>query len=533
MASQEADSVEPTRPPQILRSRAEKLLRTTRSEIADMQAADIQALVHELQVHQMELEIQNEELRRAQLELAESRDSYSNLYEFAPVGFLTLGQDGRILEANLTAATMFGVVRGVLTGSTLTRFIDRADQDVFYQCRQQMASGDLHQSCELRMLRVDGSSFTARLESVAVRDHEDQPPSFRTALSDITEISHAEQALRREHHFSENIIDTVKTVILLLDLEGRVIRFNRYFEELSGWRSDDAIGRDWVSTFIPKRFRSSISEVFEQAIMGAATNTNFNAVLMKDGSERLIEWNNSPLTDADGTNIGLLCAGIDVTERQRLEQQVVNASEEERRRIARDLHDGLGSLLTGIGLRAELLASECSNCMLPQAGKSTEIAQLIRDAIKQTSGIARGLYPLGSDPEDLMSHLANLIQRRNAETTAECSFELGSPVLIEDPHLANHLYRIAQEAFNNAIKYSRAEHITVSLAEEKDHVVLQILDDGKGFDPPPPRAKGLGLHVMKYRAHAIDAHLFIERRGKRGMRVLCSVPINPAAASPS
>ena len=528
MAPQEPDSIDPA--PQPLRSKAEKLLGATRTQIAGMTNEDIQTLVHELQVHQMELKIQNEELCRAQLELAESRDRYSDLYDFAPAGYLTLGEDGRILEANLTATTMLGVVRRKLIGTSLAHFIARSDQDVFYLYRKHLASGEPCRSCELRMLRGNNSSFIARLESVAVHDHKDQSPRFRTTLSDITEISNAQQALRREHIFSENIIDTVRTIILLLDREGRVIRFNRYFEELSGWQSDEAKGRDWISTFVPKRLRSYISQVFNQAIGGTPTIGNVNAILMKDGTERLFEWHDSFLMDTDGTEIGLLCAGTDVTVRRQLEQEVVNIEEEERQRMATDLHDGLGSLLVGISLRADLLTKACSTCPLPQSDEPAELTKLIRDAVGQASSIARGLYPLGSDPEDLMDHLANLIHQRNAETTSECGFECPHPVLINDPKVANHLYRIAQEAFNNAIKYSRAEHITVSLSAGNDRVVLEILDDGEGFDPAKLNTKSLGLHVMKYRANVISASLVIERRHKRGIRVLCTVPLGTAEA---
>ena len=267
--------------------------------------------------------------------------------------------------------------------------------------------------------------------------------------------------------------------------------------------------------------------MFDQSINGTSANGNVNAILMKDGTERLLEWYDSPLRDADGRNIGLLCAGIDVTVRHRLEKEVINNVEEERRRIATDLHDGLGSLLVGISLRAELLTNNCSTSTVPPSSKPAELTKLIRDAIDQVSSIAQGLYPLGNDPEDLMSHLSNLIHHRNPETTSECRFECRYPVLIDDPKVANHLYRIAQEAFNNAIKYSNAHYITVSLFAEEGQVVLEILDDGEGIDPGKLKKKGLGLHVMNYRANAICATLVIEPRYERGIRVLCTVPPNP------
>jgi PAS domain S-box-containing protein len=172
-------------------------------------------LLYELQVHQAELEIQNEELRRHQLELATTRDKYAALYDFAPVGYLTLDARGTVLEANLTAATLLGVPRGVLLGTPLARFIVRDDQDVFYFHRGQVFEAHITQTCDLRLRRSDGTVFVAHLESCALSG-EGAPLNWRpsadtvageagaarqclTVLSDITARKQAEAALQVAH----------------------------------------------------------------------------------------------------------------------------------------------------------------------------------------------------------------------------------------------------------------------------------------------------------------------------------------------
>ena len=123
---------------------------------------DAAQLLHQLQVHQIELEAQNAELRRAQAELEASQTRYFELYDLAPVGYLTLSEKGLILEANLTAAAMLGVAKGVLVNHPLTSFVITEDRDTFYLYNKRLAETGEPQVCELRMMRKDRPPFWAR-----------------------------------------------------------------------------------------------------------------------------------------------------------------------------------------------------------------------------------------------------------------------------------------------------------------------------------------------------------------------------------
>ena len=182
---------------QSLRQRAEEVVQKRPEEIEEIAAGDIQDLIHELQVHQVELEIQNEELREAQQALERSRDRYSDLYEFAPVGYLTLDRKGTILEANLTLATLLGIERAKLIDRPLSRFIVSEDQDVYYHHRRRLFETQQPQSCELRMVRGDGSRFWVQIEARASMEGEGEVVC-RATLSDITERKQAETALEEE-----------------------------------------------------------------------------------------------------------------------------------------------------------------------------------------------------------------------------------------------------------------------------------------------------------------------------------------------
>jgi PAS domain S-box-containing protein len=181
--------------PASLRQRAERLIQADRARSpGSLPPEEAGRILHELQVHQIELEMQNEELRRAQTELAASRARYFDLYDLAPVGYLTLSDKGLILETNLTAASLLGVARGDLVKRRLTSFVFSEDADIYYLHRKHLLETGVMQLCEVRMVRLDGGQFWARVESV-IAAIAGGASIFRVVISDITERKHAEARL--------------------------------------------------------------------------------------------------------------------------------------------------------------------------------------------------------------------------------------------------------------------------------------------------------------------------------------------------
>jgi diguanylate cyclase (GGDEF)-like protein/PAS domain S-box-containing protein len=178
--------------PETVRHMAEERVREQAADLAALSPDAARYLPHELRVHQVELEMQNEELRRSQMELVASRARYFDLYELAPVGFFTLSDQGLILEANLTAATLLGVARGTLLKLPLTCFILPEDQDIYYRHRKKLLATGSPQVCELQMVKRDGTHFRARLEATAAKAA-DGAPEYRALLSDITGRKPAEE----------------------------------------------------------------------------------------------------------------------------------------------------------------------------------------------------------------------------------------------------------------------------------------------------------------------------------------------------
>lgn len=178
-----------------LRRKAEKLLSEAPEKLALTSRTDLQKLVHELSVHQIELEMQNEELSRSREQLEESRAEYAELYDFAPVGYLTFDNRGVITRANLTASVLLGVERTLFIKESFTRFIHPESQDLFYFHKQKALEITTRQTCELVLKRKDGTFFNARLESIAAQVN--GQPVVNCVVTDITDRKQTEEVLER------------------------------------------------------------------------------------------------------------------------------------------------------------------------------------------------------------------------------------------------------------------------------------------------------------------------------------------------
>lgn len=171
---------------------AEERIARTPEDSATLSPEEIRKTIHELRVHQIELEMQNEELRTAQIQIEAGRERYFDLYNLAPVGYITLSELGLILEANLTTATLLATTRRSLIKQPFSLFIFKEDQDIYYlQCKKLFASGEPH-GCELRLIRPDGTRLWAHLTGVASQT-DDGAPACRVVISDITKRKESEE----------------------------------------------------------------------------------------------------------------------------------------------------------------------------------------------------------------------------------------------------------------------------------------------------------------------------------------------------
>jgi len=289
-------------------------------------------ILHELQVHQIELEMQNEEMSRTQAELNAARARYFNLYDLAPVGYVTVSDHGLIMETNLTAATLLNLARERLVGQLLTRFILKEDQDIYYLHHKQLLDTGEPQACELRMVKKNGTAFWANLTATIAKE-ESGTTVCRVVVSDITERKQVEaqrkealEALRKSETQLRATLEAVADGILAVDNKGKVVQANRRFADL--WRipqsltdrGDDRALLDFVRSQLthPDAFIKKVQSLYD------SDTEDMDKIFFKDG--RVFERYSLPMI-MDGIRIGRVWSFQDITVRKKAEKKLINSEE--------------------------------------------------------------------------------------------------------------------------------------------------------------------------------------------------------------
>ena len=210
---------------------------------------------------------------------------------------------------------------------------------------------------------------------------------------------------------------------------------------------------------------------------------------------------------------------------QRLEHEIVNISDAEQRRIGQDLHDGLCQNLAALSCAATSLRNDLRDLQLStESNLAGDLANRLRDAVVQTRELAHELVPAHVAEVGLVVALESLTQSVTQLQGVNCTFQARNSVPDCDDHTATHLYRVAQEAINNATRHGKASHIDVSLHATDHRMTLQVLDDGVGISES--KSNGMGLAIMRYRARLNGGELQIEQPESGGTKVCCTVRIN-------
>lgn len=232
-------------------------------------------------------------------------------------------------------------------------------------------------------------------------------------------------------------------------------------------------------------------------------------------------------------NVGMetenLCIVIDVTERNRLRRLLLETSDAERRRLAHDLHDGLGQVLTGLSLGAATVRRVVERGDMPSAASAEFVIEAIHEARRACEQIVQGLSPLQATRGDLLAALRNLPMQIPPESRDKLEVELRDEAAVTVPlPIREHLYQIARECVNNALKHSNATRIRVIATTARDFITLVVEDNGVGFDPVGDRSGGVGLKSLALRADAAHGRLSVQRRAAGGMEISCRCPQQPA-----
>lgn len=361
--------------------------------------------------------------------------------------------------------------------------------------------------------------------------HDEQRLDIRLAFAE--KLAHeklqreiVEQKLRESEARSRSILETTVDAIITIDDRANIKTFNSTAQTLFGYSLDEVVGKN-IRMLMPEPFKRehddymhNYLETGKRKIIGIGREVTG---LRKDGTTFPMYLAVSEV-QIRGQRI---FTGIvrDISEQRRLELEVLRISEYERRRIGQDLHDGLGQMLTGIGLISQNVAKTLHKSEHPSAEQVDEITKLIRESDQYARELARGLIPVEFDSQGLTAALARLANQARKLFNIDCVFDSAFDVRLDDVTNIVHLYRIAQEAVSNAVKHGNSTKVEIKLYGSDDYLRLRISDNGQGFSEQWDQKGGLGVRIMQFRARLIGANLEIGATPDSGAIVTCTLPL--------
>jgi PAS domain S-box-containing protein len=457
-------------------------------------------LLHELQVHQTELEAQNEELRRTHIELDQTRARYFDLYDLAPVGYLTLSETETILEANLTAASLLGLHDKTLVGRPIRNFILAADQDIYYSHRQRLAETGLPQTCELRMSKLGQAPFWAQL--MATRDPDGAGCLVdRLVVTNIDDRKLAQDRLR----ISDRALKAITQGVLITTPQMVVVSANEAFLSITGYTEAELIGKECMIFTGPQTGEENI-RAFYDAIAQRREFSGESFNYRKDGSGFWNELCVSPIYDAQGHLSNFISINTDITERKKMDQalQLKNlelqaaTGEAEKANLAKSeflsgMSHELRSPLNAIVGFAQLMESGTPKPTTLQLRNIDRILaggwyllKLVNE-ILDLAQIESGKLPVSLQPVSLGPLLLECQQLTEAQAD-KLDIPVQFPVMeqalwvVADP---TRLKQVMVNLLSNAIKYNRPNgRVEVSVQDgDGGSLRIGVKDTGEGLSP--------------------------------------------------
>ncbi len=545
-------------PPE-LRRKAESELDREPREHPEPAGRDREALLHELQVHQVELEMQNDELRKAQLALQESHDRYYELYDLAPVGYLTLDPTGKILEANLAATMLLGIERDRLLGQRLSRFMTARDGDVFHHYREKVFSSGAKQVCDLQLRGDDGRSFPAHLEAIAVTDARNKrETSCRCVLVDVTELREAQSKLRTSEKKFFAVAQKIDSVLYLQNQDGSISYASPAYERIWGQSVEELYGTGdaWLDAVHPDD-QDRIRNAYEAMLRGEPFDEEYR-IVRPAGEIRWIRDRASPLTDEERDLGRMVGIAYDITEERELEAELRHAHKME----------AIGTLASGIAhdfnnvLQAIIGSAHRALDETVSVEEARDYMSRIKEVAKRGGALANRLLTFSRKhvpkvepvhPDTLVESSASLLSRLVGDHI-ELKIELAAPggVAMADPveveQILMNLVANARDAMPRGGTLTiRTEETHLDEQQAKRHhppaepgpyVRLRVEDTGFGMDEITKarifvpffttkevgKGTGLGLSTVFAMVKRMGGHVDVKSEPGKGTSVAVCLP---------
>jgi two-component system, LuxR family, sensor kinase FixL len=378
---------------------------------------------------------------------------------------------GHILFWNTSAERILGYPKEEVSGRPAIIFYteDKTPlRSILDKCRR---GTGVHHTWYAR--HKDGSKVWLDVRLNVINATEETGGMCMISMYDIGELKFAESRLQKNMAMTHTIFDTMVDALITIDDKGLIRSINKSAMEIFGYREDELAGKH-INILMPfphnlhdDEYMKTYRETGNARIIDKRRELQ---AIRKDGSIFPIELAVSEVTSGDEK----VYAGIikDITERRKLEKKILETGDEERRKIGRELHDGLGQMLTGVRMLADSLARRLDANALPGADEVKEIAGLIQEADEYARILARGMVVVDIENHGLHYAFDNLCKRVSRLTGVKVEFEESGNTEIDRESLSLHLYRIAQEAVSNAIKHGKARNVKIRLSSNPHHTSL-------------------------------------------------------------
>jgi len=509
--------------------------------------------------------------RQPKTELEQAIQRYIDLFDFAPIGYVTFDRVGRIEEINFAAVRLLRRSRRQLLGTTFAICVAKEDVQRFLDHLRECRTSDGPVVTELHLTPGGDKKIPVLLSSTAtVALMKDGVRLYQTAIFDLSERKRAEHALRESQQRLQATYERAPIGISESSPEGNYIGANDEFCRILGYTKDEILQRGIKSLTHKEDYAREI-KLYRQLLAGEIPDYRIEKrYVRKDGTIIWAEILRSIVRDSHGAALYTIGALRDITQakkaeaalqksklllekrvhdrtrelrraneeleseidrRKGLEGEILAVSDREQQRLGQELHDGLCQHLTAVAFMARSIAMRLKNHRVIDAADIDKIAQLVNDAASDTRELSRALHRMDVDAASLVNALQDLVDREIWRTP--CRLQVRRSFRVDDDMAAAHLYRIAREAVINANKHAQAREIIVKLEKSRHGMALRVIDDGIGCSNRAKLNQGLGFHIMNYRAQLLGGRLEIDSPKRSGTCVSCYLPDKKAIQSPN
>lgn len=343
-------------------------------------------------------------------------------------------------------------------------------------------------------------------------------------VRDVTGAREAERRLRESEARYMAVVNDQTELVCRFGTDSVLSFVNDAYCRYFGRTEEELIGKRFMP-MVPEDDQDLVNYMFSSLSSASPILVYEHRVYDGRGDLRWVEWTDRAIIGADGGIVEYQSVGRDVTERRELHRRLLGIVEEEQKRLAQELHDGLCQDLKGLEIEAALLEDRLAGADADTLQRAAEVGRHANMAVRSAYHIVRGMLPVGLDARGLVPALNMLAQRAREHAGCRVICSLQEDLLPISEIQASHLYKIAQEALGNAMRHAHAGEIRIDWGLEEGLAVLSVRDDGVGFDTDGPRweNRGVGLTVLESRAQAIGSRLRVESRPGGGTEVRCLV----------